>query len=73
MLILLIAELPNNIDSRITIANIHYLSYRAFGVVLWEMFTMGHVPYPGKSNGEVMKYVKGGQRLDKPPLCPHQM
>ncbi|XP_061176438.1 uncharacterized protein LOC133185319 [Saccostrea echinata] len=45
----------------------------AFGVVLWELFSMGHVPYPGKSNGEVMKYVKGGGRLEKPPLCPYQI
>lgn len=45
--------------------------YRAFGVVLWELFTMGHVPYPGKSNDNVMKYVKGGGRLEKTPLSPH--
>lgn len=43
----------------------------AFGVVLWELFTMGHVPYPGKSNDNVMKYVKGGGRLEQTPLSPH--
>nr|XP_022295663.1 uncharacterized protein LOC111105594 [Crassostrea virginica] len=42
----------------------------AYGVVLWELFTMGHVPYPGKSNDDVMKYVKGGGRLERTPLCP---
>ncbi|XP_060071650.1 tyrosine-protein kinase receptor-like [Ylistrum balloti] len=41
----------------------------AFGVVLWEVFTMGFVPYPGKTNAEVMKYVLGNGRLNQPPLC----
>ncbi|XP_033740616.1 ALK tyrosine kinase receptor-like isoform X2 [Pecten maximus] len=41
----------------------------AFGVVLWEVFTMGFVPYPGKTNAEVMKYVLGHGRLNQPPLC----
>ena len=27
---------------------------RAFGVLLWEMFTYGYMPYPGQSNLEVM-------------------
>ncbi|KAK3097261.1 hypothetical protein FSP39_008172 [Pinctada imbricata] len=45
----------------------------AFGVTLWEVFSMGHVPYPGKSNAEVMKYVTSGGRLDQPILCPDNM
>ena len=37
---------------------------------MWEVFTMGHVPYPGMSNAEVMEYVVAGGHLRKPALCP---
>jgi serine/threonine protein kinase len=29
----------------------------AYGVVLWEMVTLGHVPYPGISPGEVKTFI----------------
>ncbi|CAG2255780.1 ALK [Mytilus edulis] len=32
----------------------------SYGVLLWEVFSLGHVPYPGKSNEEVMQFVKHG-------------
>ncbi len=38
----------------------------SFGVVLWEVFTCGHTPYGGMSNGEVQTHVTEGGRL--PPL-----
>ncbi|XP_071134882.1 uncharacterized protein [Mytilus edulis] len=40
-----------------------------FGIVLWEVFTLGRIPYPGKSNNEVMTFVAKGGRLDKPDQC----
>ncbi|XP_076078504.1 uncharacterized protein LOC143048607 isoform X2 [Mytilus galloprovincialis] len=41
----------------------------SYGVLLWEVFSLGHVPYPGKSNEEVMQFVKHGGRLPKPEIC----
>ncbi|CAC5420398.1 ALK [Mytilus coruscus] len=40
-----------------------------FGIILWEVFTLGRIPYPGKSNNEVMTFVAKGGRLDKPDQC----
>ncbi|CAD5123119.1 DgyrCDS11492 [Dimorphilus gyrociliatus] len=42
----------------------------SFGIVLWEIFSLGFSPYPGKSNQEVMHVVRGGIRLDAPEHCP---
>jgi len=41
----------------------------SFGVLMWEIVTLGSTPYPGMSGSEVMKKVKEGQRLDKPEHC----
>lgn len=38
----------------------------AFGVLLWEMFSMGYIPYSGRENHEVMKLIVAGDRLDPP-------
>jgi len=43
---------------------------RSFGVLLWEMFTFGYMPYPGRSNLEVIDTVMAGARLDIPSTCP---
>ncbi|CAG4993099.1 unnamed protein product [Colias eurytheme] len=42
----------------------------SFGVLLWEVFSLGVMPYTGCSNREVMQLVSGGGRLDKPYGCP---
>ncbi|OCT80310.1 proto-oncogene tyrosine-protein kinase ROS-like [Xenopus laevis] len=42
----------------------------SFGIVLWEVFTMGQQPYPGFSNSEVLHHVRSGQRMDSPVNCP---
>ncbi|KAJ8035027.1 Deleted in malignant brain tumors 1 protein [Holothuria leucospilota] len=41
----------------------------SFGVVLWEIATLGAYPYPGMSSGEVIKNVVMGKRLPKPVHC----
>ncbi|XP_078584636.1 fibroblast growth factor receptor-like [Branchiostoma floridae x Branchiostoma japonicum] len=41
----------------------------AFGVLLWEIVTLGATPYPGMSKREVMDGVQQGYRMDKPPHC----
>lgn len=42
----------------------------SYGVVLWEMLTLGEQPYKGKSNNDVMAYVLDGNILDLPIFCP---
>ena len=42
----------------------------AFGITLWEVMTLGMMPYPGVSNQEVAAFVMSGQRLAKPNECP---
>ncbi|XP_063603617.1 tyrosine kinase receptor Cad96Ca-like [Penaeus indicus] len=41
----------------------------SFGVLLWEIVTLGSTPYPGMGAAEVMRKVKSGYRLEKPEHC----
>ncbi|CAH1131270.1 unnamed protein product [Ceutorhynchus assimilis] len=45
----------------------------AFGVLLWEIMTLGQQPYQARSNLEVLHYVRGGGRLGKPTDCPDDL
>ncbi|VDK54323.1 unnamed protein product [Anisakis simplex] len=45
----------------------------SFGVLLWEILTLGQQPYIGKQNVQVISFVKSGGRLDKPPYCPDEI
>ena len=42
----------------------------SFGVLLWEIYTYGKLPYGGLSNHEVIDNIRGAKVLDKPDLCP---
>ncbi|XP_046996583.1 muscle, skeletal receptor tyrosine protein kinase-like isoform X1 [Schistocerca americana] len=42
----------------------------SFGVVLWEIFSLGKQPYYGQSNEEVVRLVLAGQLLAPPEDCP---
>ncbi|GAB6022635.1 hypothetical protein CHUAL_006730 [Chamberlinius hualienensis] len=42
----------------------------SFGVLLWEVMSLGFMPYPGRGNQEVMQLVTSGGRLEPPPNCP---
>ncbi|KAK3729010.1 hypothetical protein QZH41_011468, partial [Actinostola sp. cb2023] len=41
----------------------------SYGVVLWEIATLGGNPYPTISNHRIPKMLKNGHRLKKPDLC----
>jgi len=41
----------------------------SFGVTMWEIVEFGLEPYIGMSNTEVVEYVRGGKRLQKPSNC----
>ncbi|GIY58924.1 tyrosine kinase receptor Cad96Ca [Caerostris darwini] len=45
----------------------------SFGVLLWEIVTLGSTPYPGLSANEVIRRVRDGYRLEKPEHCRREM
>uniref|UniRef100_A0AC34Q7M3 Receptor protein-tyrosine kinase n=2 Tax=Panagrolaimus sp. JU765 TaxID=591449 RepID=A0AC34Q7M3_9BILA len=45
----------------------------AFGVLLWEVFSLGYTPYPGRQNQEVMQLIVAGGRLDPPIGTPDEI
>ena len=39
----------------------------AYGIVLWELFSLGKTPYPGmKINPDFLKWLHSGQRMHSP-------
>ena len=46
------------------------LNFRSFGILLWEVMSLGYMPYPGRGNQEVMQLVTNGGRLEPPNFCP---
>ena len=42
----------------------------AFGITLWELFSLGALPYTGLTNAEATEEVLAGKRLQKPARCP---
>uniref|UniRef100_A0A336M750 non-specific protein-tyrosine kinase n=1 Tax=Culicoides sonorensis TaxID=179676 RepID=A0A336M750_CULSO len=46
----------------------------SFGILLWEMFTRGQVPYGDETTGaEVIQMIDNGERLEKPEHCPYEI
>ena len=42
----------------------------SFGVLLYEIFSLGRRPYTGLSNNEIFDHIDEGHRLKKPSKCP---
>ncbi|XP_037049636.1 fibroblast growth factor receptor homolog 1-like [Bradysia coprophila] len=46
----------------------------SYGVLLWEIMSLGAVPYPEFDSKETLyNYLEDGNRLDKPPGCPRRL
>ncbi|XP_036611703.1 proto-oncogene tyrosine-protein kinase ROS-like [Trichosurus vulpecula] len=45
----------------------------SFGVLMWEVMTLGQQPYPARTNPEVLHFVRSGGRLERPCNCPDNM
>ncbi|XP_075569966.1 LOW QUALITY PROTEIN: tyrosine-protein kinase Fes/Fps [Pelecanus crispus] len=45
----------------------------SFGILLWEAFSLGAVPYPNLSNQQTREAVEQGVRLDPPEQCPEEV
>lgn len=43
--------------------------FASIGVLMWEVFTCGKVPYGRMKNSEVVEMVQRGQVLEKPKGC----
>jgi serine/threonine protein kinase len=41
----------------------------SFGIVMWEIGTMGVVPYPTHQNFEMIELLESGYRMPNPPGC----
>lgn len=45
----------------------------SFGILLWEIYSFGRVPYPRIHLAEVVKAVVKGYRMDQPEGCPDEI
>ncbi|MFH4974475.1 hypothetical protein AB6A40_001184 [Gnathostoma spinigerum] len=45
----------------------------AYGVVLWEICTLGGFPYPTISDKDLLNYLQEGSRLEKPASCSNEI
>lgn len=45
----------------------------SFGILLWEVYSFGRVPYPRIPRAEVVPYVENGHRMEAPEGCPPEV
>ena len=45
----------------------------SYGIVLWEMVTLGSTPYPGITVVTLYRLLQVGYRMNKPPNCPNEL
>lgn len=45
----------------------------SFGVVVWELFTRGAIPYETVQNWDIILFLQNKRRLNKPQYCPNNI
>ena len=45
----------------------------SFGILLWEMMTLGGTPYPSVPVEKMFDYLRAGKRIDPPQCCSLEM
>jgi len=45
----------------------------SFGILLWEIFSYGRVPYPKTPINEVLSQIEQGYQMEKPDGCPDEI
>ena len=45
----------------------------SFGILLWEIFSLGGTPYPGIEVHKMYNLLKSGYRMKSPDNCPPKM
>lgn len=57
-----------------TLDHMYFLIDRwSFGIVLYEIYTLGGVPYPGMDGRYVISKLQQGYRMERPSMCPEDM
>ncbi|PRP88025.1 hypothetical protein PROFUN_04453 [Planoprotostelium fungivorum] len=51
----------------------HQSDVWSFGVVMWEILSLGAIPYQALSNKQVVDYVTGGNMMYQPDRCSHDV
>lgn len=46
------------------------ITHSSIGVLMWEVYSEGRLPYDNRTNGEVVESLNAGLRLLKPRLAP---
>ncbi|XP_019855282.1 PREDICTED: tyrosine-protein kinase Tec-like [Amphimedon queenslandica] len=67
------AEFPARWSAPEVITHARYSSKSdiwSYGILLWELWTGGKIPYPAFTTPEILDGVLKGYRLEKPKLCP---
>lgn len=45
----------------------------SYGVLLWEIFSLGRVPYAEVQNDDLVNYLQQGKRMERPKFAPDDM
>ena len=45
----------------------------SFGVVIWEIMSLGGCPYPGVNGADLLRLLQAGYRMEPAPLCPPEV
>jgi hypothetical protein len=56
------------IPSPVSCVILSYFSW-SFGVLLYEIFSLGETPYSTVQQAAMIEYLEGGNRLSKPPMA----
>ncbi|EFX73293.1 hypothetical protein DAPPUDRAFT_325477 [Daphnia pulex] len=43
----------------------------SYGILLWELFSLGRIPYPGRNGPILVKDIQNGHRMEKPEFSPN--
>ena len=45
----------------------------SFGITMWEIMTLGSLPFEDVDELELAQYLKSGKRLQQPRRCPFEL
>ncbi|XP_022105280.1 muscle, skeletal receptor tyrosine-protein kinase-like [Acanthaster planci] len=62
-------SLETNLEGKCTIQS----DVWSFGIVLYEIYTLGSMPYPGLDGREVIRRLQTGYRMEMPNCCPQDI
>lgn len=45
----------------------------AYGILLYELFSLGQIPYISMDNSEILPFLEEGKRIERPEYCLDEM